>query len=193
MKSFNPDQHVYRSGGIRLPGATDVIKSEGLIDTGYMTEEARWRGKCVHRGIELFVKNELDWDTVDESIIGHLRSFEKLIAVTGFEVVGAEEALFDDAFGCIPDVWGILNGFRVVIELKTGAVPKWAAIQTALQARALRNEGKFDAAKRFGLRLMPDGSLAKLVPFENPADERRALGMVDSFHWKVENGYMREW
>lgn len=193
MKSFNADQHIYRSSGIRLPGATDVIKSQGVIDTGYMTEEARWRGQCVHRGIELFVKKELDWDTVDDSIVGHLRSFEKLLAVTGFIVEGAEEALFDDAFACMPDVWGILNGCRVVIELKTGAVPKWAAIQTALQARALRASGRFDPVKRFGLRLMPDGTLAKLVPFENPADERRAMGMVDSFHWKIENGYMREW
>ena len=41
-------------------------------------------------------------------------------------------------------------------------------------------------ARQAGVRL-------DLVPFENPADERRAMGMVDAFHWKIENGYMREW
>lgn len=193
MRRFNPDTHEYRAGDLRLPGATDVIKSQGLVNVEWMTDEARWRGKCVHRGVELVNRKSLDWETVDESIAGYLRSFEAFIATSGFEVLGCEEPCFSGAFGCIPDVWGILNNVNVLVELKTGPIPKWAAIQTALQARALREDKNFRVYKRFGLRLLPNGKLAKLEPFEDPADDRVAMSMVDSFHWKVENGYLREW
>lgn len=189
MKTFDPEKHVYKSDYTRLPGATDVIKSQSLINTNWMSEEVRWRGKCVHRGIELFVKEELDWNTVDEVSRPYLRSFERFLNVTGFQVVGAEEACFDEAFACMPDLWGMLNKEKVIIELKTGGVPKWAAIQTALQRRALVKHCGFFATKRFGLRLMSDGSLSKLIPFENPRDERSAMSMVDALWYKKENGY----
>lgn len=188
MKTFDQENHVYKFLHQRLPGATDVIKSEKLINTDWMSEEVRWRGKCVHRGIELFVKDELDWNSVDDVSKPYLKSFEQFLRVTGFQIVGAEEPCFDDAFACIPDLWGMLNKEKVIIELKTGGVPKWAAIQTALQKRALARDRGFHATKRFGLRLMNDGSISKLVPFENPRDEFSAMGMVASFWWKKENG-----
>lgn len=193
MRSFDAELHEYKSSGIRFPGATDVIKSEGLVDPMWMSEEARWRGKCVHRGVELMVKEELDWDSVDELVSGYIRSAQNFIATTGFEVVGCELPCFDLAFACIPDLWGRLNGCNVVVELKTGLVPNWAAIQTALQVRALRTSFGFKATKRFGLQLLADGGLAKLKPFDNIHDERRAMSMVDSFWWKKENGYIRDW
>lgn len=193
MKEFNADAHVYRVTTGRIPGATDVIKGEGLINSDWMTEDARWRGKCVHRGVELLVKDALDWDTVDEMVLGYLRSAEAFLRTSGFVVIGAEQPCFDDAFACMPDLWGALHTDHSIIELKTGPVPKWAAIQTALQRRALIKDKGFTAKKRFGLQLMPDGSLAKLIPFANPRDDYRAMEMVDVFHWKLENGYLRDW
>lgn len=193
MKSYDAENHVYRIPNFRLPGATDVIKEAGLVNTDWMNDLARWRGKCVHRGIELLNRNELDWETVDDMIIGYLRSYELLIKVTGFEVMGSEEPCFSSAFGCLPDLWGALNKAPTIIELKTGAVPAWAAFQTALQRRALMEDKGFKAVKRFGLRLMEDGSLAKLVPFDDPDDDRRAMNLVDLFHWKLAHGYIRDW
>lgn len=193
MKKFDADAHTYTTISGRLPGATDVIKSEGLVAVEYMSEAARWKGKCVHRGAELLVKNELDWETVDEEIAGYLRSLENFLRTTGFVPAGVEEPCFDDAFACMPDLWGYLHKVPAIIEYKSGIVPAWTAIQTALQSRALRKEKMFFAQKRFGLRLMADGSLSKLEPFEDPSDDRVAMSMVDSFHWKREHRYLKDW
>lgn len=193
MKTFDSETHIYRDDGARRPGATDIIKAENLIKSEWMSEESRWRGKCVHRGVELLNKNELDWDTVDGMVAGYLRSYEQFIELTKFTVVGAERPCFDIAFACLPDIWGSLNGVNVVIELKTGVVPKWAAIQTALQKIALKKDLGFNAVKRFGLRLMADGTVSKLVPFDNPGDEYVAMGMVSTFWWKVAHGLIDDW
>lgn len=193
MKKFDSENHIYSTVSGRLPGATDIIKSEGLVATEYMSEEARWKGKCIHFGAELLVKGELDWDTVTEDIVGHLRSLEKFLKTTGFVPAGVEEPCFDDAFACMPDLWGYLNKVPTIIEYKSGIVPDWTAIQTALQSRALRKEKMFFAQKRFGLRLMADGSLSKLEPFDNPGDDRVAMSMVESFHWKKDHRYLKDW
>lgn len=192
MKTFDPEAHVYRSIHGRLPGATDVIRENGLMDAAWYSEEALWRGKCVHKGVELLVKGTLDWDTVDEKYRGYLESAEKFLAMSGIKVVGSELPCFDIAFAAMPDLWGELNG-NVIVELKTGKVPKWAAFQTALQRRALIAEFGFHAVKRFGLQLLPDGKLADLVPFTDSRDDMRAMELVDIFHWKLDNGYLRDW
>lgn len=193
MKTFDPVLHVYKNNLVRIPGATDIIKSEGLINPAWMSDEARWRGSCVHRGIELINKGELDWDTVDDVVKGYLKSYESFIKHSGFVVVGAEKPVFDVAYGCIPDIWGRLNHRNVVIECKTGPIPKWAAIQTALQKRALRIDLGFNAVARFGLRLMADGSISRLDPFDDPRDEHVAMSMLESFWWKKESGYIENW
>ncbi len=193
LKLFDPELHIYRSKGIRLPGATDIIKAAGLIDTEWMTDEARWRGKCVHKGVELINKNRIDWETVDEFIAGYLHSYRKFISTTGFEIVGCEEPCFDDAFACMPDIWGYLNKVPTIIELKSGPVKSWVAIQTALQQKALYEDKKFMAENRFGLRLMADGSISKLIPFQDRSDGYYALSMVETFHWKIQHGYIKKW
>lgn len=188
---YDSVNHIYRSKSGRLPGATDVIRVEGLVNPDWLTEFARWRGQCVHRGIELLNRDELDWSTVDVEIIGYLRSYERFLSVSKFEVVGAEQDCFSTAFACLPDLWGYLNAQTTIVELKTGPVPDWAAFQTALQRRALAEDRDFLAVKRFGLQLMGDGSLAKLQPFDDYHDERRAMGMVEMFHWKKDHGYFK--
>ena len=190
MNSFDEELHVYRADTGRLPGATDIIKSEGLIATEWMSEECRWRGKVAHYGIKLMNKGTLDWKSVDAQIVGYLYSYKKFLSMTGFRIVGSEEPLFTPSFGTIPDLWGYLNEIPAIIELKTGPVAKWAAIQTALQKKALEEHGFF-AEKRFGLRLMANGDLSRLVPFEDPDDEFAALSMVHSFHWKMNHGYFK--
>lgn len=190
MNIFDSENHIYRGDMGRLPGATDIIKSQGLVEVEWMSEECRWRGKVVHEAIRLENKGTLDPDSVAEEMRGYLDSYRYFLRVTGFKVIGYEQPLFDSAFGCMPDLWGQLYGLDTIIELKTGPVPKWAAIQTALQARALKNALGFIAVKRFGLQLKKDGSLGMLIPFTSFSDDYCAMSMVQSFHWKKDNGYL---
>ncbi len=193
MNSYDAENHVYYSLHGRLPGATDAIKAGGLLDVSYMSMDARWRGKCVHRAIELLNRKDLDWDTLDPAFHGYVRSYESFISLTGFEVVGCESPVFSQSFACLPDVWGVLNKIPTIIELKTGAIPAWAAFQTALQRRALHEDKGFKAIKRFGLQLLVDGKVAKLESFEDPKDDYRAMGLVDMWHWQKENKQLKEW
>ena len=191
MNHYNPEKHIYTSIRGRLPGATDVIKSHGLINLDWMTEDARWRGQCVHRGIELFNRGELDLNTVDEGVAGYIRSYDAFVKATGYEVLGCEIPCFTDSFGTIPDTWGLLNGVISIVELKSGPIPKWAAIQTALQSYALRHDKNVRIKKRYGLQLMENGSISKLIEFPSVNDDKVAMSMVEVFHWKKENNYFK--
>lgn len=191
--SYDADAHIYRTPHQRLPGSTDVIKAEGLVESDWMSEDARWRGQVVHHGIRLLNEGVLDWETVDPALAGYIRSYEHFLKGTGFKILGYEEPMMGQGYGVIPDLWGLLNNVTTVVELKTGPVPKWAALQTALQAAAIKLNKRIPIGKRYGLRLMADGSISKLVPFENPMDEFTALGMVWGFNWKMQNGYIRDW
>lgn len=197
MKSFDEEKHIYRVPSGRLPGATDIIKSEGMVNSDWFTEEACWRGKMVHEAVRRINRGTYDDEAtafmIAQGFAGYVTSYILFLKLTGFEIVGCEEPLFDDAFACMPDSWGKLNGLNSIVEYKTGAVPKWAKIQTALQARALKKDRGFIAHRRHGLQLMKDGSLAKLTPPYQDDDDYAAMSMVQSFHWKKDHGYIPDW
>jgi hypothetical protein len=192
--SFDEENHLYHHNLARLPGATDIVKSEGLIDTDFMTEDCRWRGKAIHEGIKLINHDDLDWDTVEPVVAGYLRSYETFLKHSGFKVVGCEVPFMSTALACccIPDVFGYLNNRLTVVELKSYKVPAWAAIQTMIQKLALQESG-FAIERRFGLELKADGRISNLIPFEDRNDEYLTKSMAATFHWKVAKGYIKDW
>ena len=201
---YHDEDHRYMLPDRRILSVTDILKSEGLIELDWMTEAARWRGKVTHHGCRLMLKKTLNWETVHPEIAGFIHSLELFLAASGFLVMGFEEPLHHPSllYGGMPDLWGILNGAWTVIDYKTGPVQPWCAFQTALYVMALIEHqtllpaplkmpmpGSFYLWKRFGLRLMADGSVSKLIPFPDMNDYGLAASLVSIANWKLNNNY----
>lgn len=69
---YDDEAHVYTLDGVRLPSVTTLISDAGLSDYSHVPtdrlEAARLWGKAVHKMCELYLKDDLDEDTLDEPL-----------------------------------------------------------------------------------------------------------------------------
>lgn len=170
---FDEAAHIYYLGDRVLPGITGILKDCGYIDTTYYTEQARTRGTHVHRAIQYLNKGTLDWDSLADEYMGYVMAYEKFRADWNLKLDLFEEPLHhpDLLFGGTPDMVGtVLDGIPAIVEMKTGDVPRWAALQTAgqellVQAKIPREPGF--RYRRWGLKLNKDGTYKKPVEFKD--------------------------
>lgn len=173
---FVEDSHTYYLGDKILPGITGILKSCGYIDTAYYTDEARDRGSHVHLAIKFLNKGTLDWEDLigkyergENKYMGYVMAYEKFVKDWNLKLEFFERPMYHPTllFAGTPDLVGtVLDNVPSIIEIKTGPVRKWTALQTAAQELLVRAwEDKPVHRRRWGVCLNADGSYSKPVPF----------------------------
>lgn len=131
---YNDETHCYRdpSGSVK-PSVTGVFDALGLSDFSAINPEVlEWKrtyGTAVHKGIELLVADELDWDSLDEAIIPAITGVEQWLRAVQYESLAQEEkkviCINGMLVGGTLDLRGslIFKGKRrpCIIDLKTGS------------------------------------------------------------------------
>jgi len=162
--------HTYTLDGRTLPGVTAVLTDVGAVDTTWFTPEARRRGQIVHRACRLLLEDDLDEDSLSPGLKGYIAAFKRFLTETGFKAKFIEHKVHGINHAGTLDWYGVMHGAAVLIDGKSGAVPKWCRLQTAAYAQALQHcEGAL-VEKRFGLQLKPDGKYALSEAYTNLAD-----------------------
>lgn len=152
---FEPTGHVFRYNGTVLPSITQVLSSTGLIHSEWFTEEAAWRGSVVHRCCELLDEGTLDEDTIDPVAAPYLAAWKRFREAKYFGIHCRELPLYSvEGYAGIPDRVITVDGSLAVIELKTGPVYPWVALQLAAQANFFERPTTF---RRIAVRLQPNG------------------------------------
>ncbi len=167
---FVEESHTYFLGDKVLPGITGILKSCGYVDPTYYTEDARNRGSHVHLAIKFLNKQTLDWGSVIDRYIGYVIAYEKFVRDWNLKIRFFEVPLYhpDLLFGGTPDLVGTcLDNVPCIVEIKTGPVRKWTALQTAAQELLVRawDDDKSIRYRRWGVCLNADGTYSKPVPF----------------------------
>lgn len=85
----------------------------------------------------------------------------------------------------IPDQIGQEGGIEGIVEIKTGTMMPWTAIQTAFQA-LLKWPENYSDKFRYGLNLKENRKY-KLVKFDDPNDFKIALNAISTYWWKRNN------
>ena len=152
---FDPIKHEYWYGTRRLLGTTEVIKAAGLIYNG-ASDERLEEGRIVHECCALLAKNNLDWNTVDDRIVGWVRSYEKLLDHTKWVANAVEVSLFDPLLG-FAGTFDCDFENENLFDIKTGVKSKWHKLQTAAYAKLHGSK-----PKRGTLYLREDGELPKI-------------------------------
>ena len=202
---FHPDGHRYYLDGHRLPSNTEIIKAAGLIDDRWFTPESRDRGTAVHQACHFLCENDLDWATVRPDYVPYVEACADFLRTSGFISERNEFPTWSDAgYATTPDDMGQLNGFRSLINWKTGSISKWVGLQLTGEKIAVNERigeqiepwtgglpylnGHPYVEKIYALELRANGRW-KLHPFNDADLSETYLGMVRLHHWKTVNGY----
>ncbi len=172
---FDEAAHRYFLGARELPSVTSILKDAGLVDDRWFTEESAERGTAIHQAIERLHRS-LPYFNVGPELVGYMEAYLAFLASSRFLCEASEIRVHDPVRGYAGtiDLLGALPGHKhVLIDIKTGTVPKSVGPQTYAYARCLET-----FHERYALNLTENGQF-RLVPLtdwrEDEADFLAAL------------------
>jgi len=183
MLKFDSESHTYTLGGRTLPSVTGILKNAGLIDTRFYTDEARLRGSYVHKAIHLYLIGKLDENTIDPIIKPYFDAFLDWKWKCNVEVIQTEKIILHRALGYAGalDLLVKMSERNWLLDVKSGSMSPWAAIQTAGYFMA---ENDVKPTDRAALLLKANGKW-KFEPFTNPNDLRVFQAAVTLENFKL--------
>ena len=178
---FDPESHTYTKDGRVLPSVTQVLSWVNIIDTSWFTEDSAWRGSVVHRCCELDDENDLDEVTVPEIAKGYLDAWRRFKNEVPMKFVSIEKQMSNDLYAGTLD----RDAEWAIIDLKTGAIQPWVALQLAAYVELARGAGS-KSCSRYAVRLSKNG---KYKVQEFPVrDLRNDLGIfraaLSIYYWR---------
>jgi hypothetical protein len=185
--SFRKSDHTYWLGDRRLPGSTELLRAGGLIDnTAWYNEAALIRGRNVHIACAYLAEGDLNWDTLKLEIRGYVEAYEKAVEELNFIPGEIESPVYHAhlGFATIPDQVGEYqnSGKLGILELKSGVMQHWTAIQTAFQSLA-RFPGNYYGRLRVGLELHRDGTY-RTESYTDVGDFDVAMSLLNIWRYK---------
>lgn len=203
--TFDEAKHEYRLGvsGPVIDSVTQILKAVGISRYGRPGTElfdtpAMQRGKAVHRATELFDKEVLDFATVTDDVMPYLMAWIDFREKTGFQPSLIEQQVFhriysyagtldrEGTMGPNPYV-KFHRGQRVVIDIKTGDVEDWTALQLSGYDEALPKVTP--RRLRLAVQLKPDGTW-RPHRFDDDNDGYVFLSQVTNYNWRKAHGYL---
>lgn len=181
---FIAAEHRYLLNGEReLPSVTKILKDQGLIDDQWFTEQARLRGDYVHLACRMLDDEELAIDSLDPGIAGYVAAYQKFLTLTTPDWIYVEHRVFDPVLGYAGtlDRAGLLQGEKVLLDIKSGGLYPSVGPQTAAYRRCLPEPHTW---KRTALQLSGDGSFT-LHPLTDRGDEEVFLSALRLAQWKA--------
>jgi len=182
---FDAESHVYTLDGVTIPSVTQVLKSAGLIDFGFVPEsildKAKEFGNAVHKATELEDKEELDYFTLDVPLQNPLDAWNKFKKDFKFTPTIIEEIMYSEKyrFAGTPDRIGTIGKDYVLVDIKTGVLAKTIALQTS----GYEILSPVKIKRRIGVQLNMDGSY-KIKEYKDKTDQRVFLSCLNIFNWK---------
>lgn len=177
---FDSATHTYTLAGRRLPSVTQVL---GVLDQYESVplsalEAAREFGTHVHLAVELDIAGTLDEAALDPALAPYLEGWRKYRRDSGIRIIGSEQRIVDTVLGYAGtcDVVGEVRGQNVVIDIKSGAVPKSAGPQVAAYAQVLK------IRRRCCLQLMPNDY--RVHALTDPSDWPLFLSCLNIAKWR---------
>ena len=192
---FDEDKHEYRLDGRVVPGVTTILKPISEAEYRHVDaatlDVAAWRGRAVHKLIELDLRDDLDVDGLSDELLPFHTAWRNFRNLSGFKCLLSEARVYSERYGYAGtlDLFGRLDGEAALIDAKrTVAVPRSVGPQTAGYEQAVRESHPDAVAQcasgpgdgrinRYALHLRADGSW-RLVPKTDPNDARVFLAAL---------------
>lgn len=191
---FNEQLHEYRVGGIVTPSVSQILKANGLMENFRRSETKLSNGTAIHRATELHDLGKLDERSLDPRLKKCLILWDNFKKEIGVSVIQGVELRVNFGVmyaGTIDRVLKLRNGKRMILDLKSGNPQPWAALQTAGYALAYDVDGHKEY-ERCCAKLHWDMDRIIYKPYTDQADFNTFMAMAAVYHYKKNNGYLRE-
>ncbi len=179
---FDPVEHKYYLDDRELTSPTQLLKAEGVINTEWYTEEGRDNGTRRHLIFHLDDIDDLVEESVDPVDLPYLETYRRFKRENQFVLIDSETPVFNATYmiACTPDKYCELNGKKALVEIKTGNLEPWTALQTAFQSLCIP-----EPVERYGLKI--DERNYRLFPYRDRTDRNIILSCLVWHRWKVNN------
>lgn len=163
--TFNEELHEYHWNGKKVPGVTTILapmSSWDMVPEDIM-RRAQEFGTHVHTAIDLMLKDDLDYDSLDPALKPYVDAAAKFIDERNAEIEASEIKLFSDKRKFAGTADAVLripakNYQRLLVDWKTGmAKPITVGPQTSAYADMYKEMfGK--TPQRGCVNLLPNGT-----------------------------------
>lgn len=192
-KEFDQDKHRYLLDGEEVSGTTGILKACGLTqNVEFMSENARWRGQVVHKAVELYNKETLDWASVHPDILGYVKAYDDWFKRCRPMVVCCERWYIDEIlrFGGKIDVLTQIGPNYHLFDIKTGKPSKTTRLQMAGYVKLLSSfqipQANPYNIRRSALQLKPDGKW-NIENYNDPRDIDVFISCCTIQNWRRNN------
>lgn len=183
------DMHTYLLDDKPIASVTTVLAAAGMYNSKFFTEEARNRGKFIHKATLYLLQDDLSDDSIPDEYRGYIDAFRRFMAETDCKpyVDMCEVPLFSEVYQLAgtPDIICKFNGKDAVIDVKTGVEGAITGIQLAAYALLC----PIPALQRYGLYLKADGKY-KLVEYKDRNDIKIFNAALSLYHWRQKEGLL---
>ena len=157
MITFDESRHEYRLHGKVVPSVTQILRDAGVIDATWFTQDAAERGTRVHHAIHRSDMG-IDCGSITDEVLPYLCAWREFVEVAGVKIMASEKRVWSSRlrYAGTLDKYAKVGAKSIVIDIKTGPVMPWCALQTAAYMYAsLEMHCKCDG--RMGVHLGADG------------------------------------
>lgn len=182
------DNHEYFVSGNRVLGVTEILEKAGLIDDTWFTESTRARGEAVHLACHYLDDDDLDWDTVEGEYKPYVEAYKKFLTECKPKWTQIEYKIHNKLYNYCGtfDRFGHLFENYSVLDIKTGLIQPWAALQLAAYAEIMDLKVRTGLVTRYGLNLKKNGTY-KLVEYNDRQDIEVFRAALTLVKWKERN------
>ena len=183
--TFREDIHEYREDGVIVPSITQILECVGITNPQFYTEGAAIRGTHVHTLTE-YIDDGVCPAEVDPEYAPYIQAYRLFLHEADVQWRYIEHMVHNKIYGYAGrlDREGILFGNAAIVELKSGGISDWAALQTAAQAAFFK-----EPKKRYGLQLKTNGKY-KLHEYTDRNDIKVFRSAAVVVNWKLKHGGM---
>lgn len=184
--AFDEARHEYRLDGKPLPSVTQVLSI--LQDFGAVPAEVLERsaefGTHVHQAVHLFNEGTLDEDALDPALVPYLSDWKKFLADTAATVQLSELRLADGKLGFAGTLDTVVKmvASPVLIDIKTGQVPRTVGPQLAAYQYLLKSNNYGAIRRRLCVQLTGEGY--RLHERKDPADWSVFQSALNIYRWR---------
>ena len=169
MKFTISPSHIYTDEtGAVWPNVTSILKQASLVDDRFFNDAACERGKDVHLATALWDRDDLDEDSISDTIRPYLDGWIRFRRESGFVPGMIEQIVWNETHrycGTL-DRTGRMNGKQYLIDIKSGTAQPWTALQTMAYSECL--DGRY---KRGAVELHANGTY-KIIEYNKDRQDR---------------------
>jgi len=188
---FDPESHIYRYGEKIVPSVTQVLEEVGISDFSMVPknfmESAQKLGTDVHSLLELYDKNELDYDSISDQVAPYLPAWVNFLESSKSEIIEIELKVGCEKYGYAGTLDRVLkiNGRLAILDIKTGMKSPGHGVQTSAYGNAYFTDRrvKYDRYTWY----VDKSHTWKLVKNDNPNDLNVFLGALTVCKFKRSN------